>query len=198
VIDRMMARMAVWSLVWVAALVAATQAAPAPWPTREFSAVVVRVDPGRPATEVARAYVGRSRMRVEDTKAQRTYLYDRGQNVTWILVGPERKYIQVPRAMGPVRLFLPVRQTEICPQLREVHCRPVGTERVAGRTAERWRIQWTVGGRVVEQSVWWDPELGIRLRTRDAAGSVLEVRSLRLGPQPPSLFQIPGDYRRGP
>jgi hypothetical protein len=71
-----------------------------------------------------------------------------------------------------------------------------GRETVNGRTAEKWEM--TVereDGQTQRSYLWYDPVLKMAIREEFPGGYVRELTDIRIGPQPDSLFRVPGGYR---
>ncbi len=73
----------------------------------------------------------------------------------------------------------------------------VGEEKINGRRAEKWIMKVTrPDGKTMESTQWYDPELHITIREEVPGGYIRELRDIRVGPQPESLFTIPAGWRR--
>jgi hypothetical protein len=71
-----------------------------------------------------------------------------------------------------------------------------GTEKVSGRMTEKWEMKTTSPdgeGQVSYQ--WFDPELKTNLREENPNGFVREMRNIKPGKQPDSLFTVPAGYK---
>ena len=72
----------------------------------------------------------------------------------------------------------------------------LGQENLNGRATERWQRKSTrADGESMQTTQWYDPELQIAIREELPGGYFRELRNIRVGPQPGSLFQIPAGYR---
>ncbi len=73
-------------------------------------------------------------------------------------------------------------------------CRRVhGRGGTAGQRAEEWEIADATGREAAR--LWIDDRLRFPIRIRSSS-EVSELEHIRVGPQPASLFEVPGDYRR--
>lgn len=72
-----------------------------------------------------------------------------------------------------------------------------GTESLAGRETEKWKIELTrPDGQTVSTFEWYDPELEIAIKQEFPGGMVSEMTNIRVGPQPDELFGVPAGYER--
>jgi hypothetical protein len=73
----------------------------------------------------------------------------------------------------------------------------VGSETLAGRDTEKWKIELTrPDGQTVSTFEWYDPELEIAIKQEFPGGMVSELKNIRVGPQPDELFGVPAGYER--
>lgn len=72
----------------------------------------------------------------------------------------------------------------------------LGNDEVDGRAVEKWELIMHRGDSDRVDQQWYDPELGTTIRERKHDGSVRMLSNIQVGPQDPSLFQIPGGYRQ--
>jgi hypothetical protein len=141
-------------------------------------------------TEQARLFVTPTAVRLE--RPGFVILYAAGPNRTYILSPDQKQYLEVAGPATEIGEYLPVRPSPCAGYARGLACQRVGVERVAGRSAERWRI----GSGASAREVWVDRALGLVVRLRSGGTDLRILRSLRMGPQPASLFRIPPGYRK--
>lgn len=178
-------------------LLAGASWAAAPVPARypkAFSAEFDLLVPGsEKAVRKVRLYATSQAIRLERGGGDAVLIYDPQSNRTWVVFPLRREYMEVP---GPseVALFLPVPTGNACPvaSFSVAQCRRVGVESVVGRPAVKWEIG--TGDRV--QRVWVDRELGLVLRRWARGVDTVLARSVREGPQPARLFEVPRGYRK--
>ena len=95
-----------------------------------------------------------------------------------------------------LRLLQPVDPERPCAGFREYvrqqSCKKLGSEHVNGRKTQKWEITSPRGGK---GHLWVDPRLAFVIKMRDEEG-LTELRNIKEGPQPPSLFELPAGYRR--
>ncbi|RMD71376.1 MAG: hypothetical protein D6819_01790 [Gammaproteobacteria bacterium] len=77
----------------------------------------------------------------------------------------------------------------------ELERRYLGKAKVRGRQVEKWAITVRQRGRTEKGIEYIDPELKVVLR-REHGGQVTELRNIKVGPQPKSLFTIPAGYHK--
>ena len=73
----------------------------------------------------------------------------------------------------------------------------LGKEIMNGRNTERWqRLLSRPDGSTMASYQWYDPELKIAIREELPGGFVRELRNIKIAKQKPSLFNVPGDYKK--
>ena len=76
---------------------------------------------------------------------------------------------------------------------------PAGQHVLNGRKTERWKTTVTrPGGQTTQSYQWYDPELQLTVREELAGGYYRELRNIKVGVQPETLFTVPDDFRRIP
>ncbi len=184
-----------WAVAAGLALVlsGALWAAPARYP-KAFYAEFDLLQPGSPrAVRKVRLYVTPQAVRLDRAGGDAVLLYDPQRDRTTVVFPLRREYMVVPGA-SEVEPFLPVPGGNPCGAggLRSAPCRRVGFEPVAGRPA----VKWEVGSGALLQRVWVDRELGLVLRRWARGADTVVARTVRLGPQPEKLFEVPRGYRK--
>ncbi|MDR7445291.1 MAG: hypothetical protein QN193_10270 [Armatimonadota bacterium] len=173
-------------------------ASAAPWYSQQFSATLVQTPPpGRGGSKrTGRLFVGDAALRFELAAPGPVYIYDVRRDRRWILFPDQRRYAETKGA-GPLADFLPRPGGNPCAGIPAtgVTCRRTGTERVNGRVADRWEVQLQAGGRKFVGFRWVDRQLGVPVRLVTYEGARVDLLDIRTGPQPPSLFRLPADYR---
>ncbi len=83
------------------------------------------------------------------------------------------------------------------PDGQTMELKMLGTETFEGRVVEKWETTTTVPGQQPTVTFqWYDPELKLAVRDELAGGFVSELKNIRIGPQPDSLFAVPDGYTR--
>ena len=73
----------------------------------------------------------------------------------------------------------------------------MGNETINGRQTEKWVMQQTrPDGNSEKTFQWYDPVLGIIIKEVMSGGFTRELRNIKLGKQPVSLFEIPAGYKK--
>lgn len=72
----------------------------------------------------------------------------------------------------------------------------LGQETIDGRLTEKWAAAMNASDQSMQAMQWYDPELKIALRQDVPGGYTRELRNVRIGKQPDTLFQIPADYHK--
>ena len=89
---------------------------------------------------------------------------------------------------------IPVRQN--MPDGSSMEARMLGTEKVNGRSAEKWEMTASYpNGQTMVTEQWYDPALQMIIREEQPGGSTRNLLNIRQGPQPASLFSIPAGYK---
>ena len=73
----------------------------------------------------------------------------------------------------------------------------VGMDSIDGRSVEKWEM---ITSRPNQESTrsyqWYDPQLQLAIRQEFPGGYVSELKNIRVGTQPDSLFAVPAGYER--
>lgn len=73
----------------------------------------------------------------------------------------------------------------------------LGIETFEGRQVEKWEMTTAVPGQQPAVTFqWYDPELKLAVRDELPGGFASELKDIRIGPQPDSLFRVPDGYTR--
>jgi hypothetical protein len=88
---------------------------------------------------------------------------------------------------------IPVRQ--IMPDGSSMETRLLGSEKLAGRSVEKWEMtEQRADGESRTSAQWYDPELKMNLREEHPGGFSRELTNIKLGVQPADLFSVPAGY----
>lgn len=75
--------------------------------------------------------------------------------------------------------------------------RHIADEMLGKRKTEKWELQVTgKNGKKTTSLQWYDPELQVTIREELPGGYVRELRNIKIGPQPPELFEVPPGYQK--
>lgn len=112
------------------------------------------------------------------------------KNVVWILIPDQKMYMEQP--LKPENV---VAATEKMPG--EVERKLIGPETVDGKTANKYRVVYSVADKKETSFQWIDIDSGLPLKIAAGDGSwVFEYKNLKTGPQPDTLFEIPAGYQK--
>ncbi len=85
----------------------------------------------------------------------------------------------------------------VAPNGQTMELKLLGTETIDGRQVEKWQATVQVPNQQpVESFQWYDPELKLAVRAELPGGVVSELKDVRVGTQPDSLFVVPAGYTR--
>jgi hypothetical protein len=174
------------------ALLVGNRDAGAQTPRRSFSADVVETMGKKVTNE--KIYSSEQAVRVE--KVERGKL---GVNITrldrkavWTLFPEQKMYMDMGSlGQGSVELAASVEGAK-------VEREPLGSEQVGAYQCDKYRVRTTYEGQVYTSLEWDAKELGgFPVKQADEKGGwSKEYKNIRLGPQDPSLFEIPADYKK--
>jgi hypothetical protein len=89
---------------------------------------------------------------------------------------------------------IPTRQ--IMPDGSSIEMWMLGTDSVGGRQAEKWELTMTgPDGKSTSSYQWYDPAIEMNIREESGNGYFRELRNIKLGKQPDSLFKVPAGYK---
>lgn len=198
------------ALVGAALLSAAVKAEDLPFgtPTVPYSGVTVTEVDG--ATVRSRIYYtpGLQRMEMEMGGTQQIMLIDFDNEISYMLMPQMKSYMVLPHQASPVG-------SDGTPGLSggepldgsdaQIEHEVLGQETVDGHAATKYRFSVTAPGTSTEGVVWVTAEsiiLRSESQTRGSESSdgsgkvVISLRDLVIGPQEPSLFELPAGYQK--
>ncbi|MDR3588746.1 MAG: hypothetical protein P4N41_03705 [Negativicutes bacterium] len=163
----------------------------------EFSADVISTSGGKTVSS-GKMWFSNDRMRLETQPSelkgkdqpQAVVITRLDKLVVWILMAKEQKYLEQSfSGMIPV-VSESVGNVQVDRQL-------LGSEVIDGRTANKYRVTTTVKGKSTVTYQWLGADSGIPLKFSDEKGQFIqEYRNLVVGPQDPSLFEVPAGYQK--
>lgn len=74
-------------------------------------------------------------------------------------------------------------------------CEKLGMETLNGRESQKMVIKDTIGATETTWLMWVDLTLDYPLKVQ-SNGTIVELKNIKLGPQPDSVFEIPADFKR--
>ena len=166
----------------------------------QFSAVIVQTMPDNKQM-TGKLYVGDKLVRTEmgQRDQQRITIVNSGRGTVWTLNSSRKEYVEMQgQAQGdmPSRPPLPGEPGSFCEQGKGLTCTKLGVEQVNGRHTEKWQLVMSRDEQTVRWVAWVDRSLGVAVKEELPGGFVRELREIHEGPQEPTLFQVPSDYKR--
>lgn len=153
-------------------------------------------------------YVSKDKMRFEGMRPaghanMGAMVVDLAQHKTYVLM-PERKmYVETDAAgAGPQRnmqFFSIGSSADACSEWQKLTnraegtCKKVGAESLNGRNTTRYQVT-SADGKVTD--LWIDPSLHFPIKAKGSDSTGMELRNIKEGSQPASLFAIPADYQK--
>lgn len=175
---------------------------------QEFSADLVSVNPaGQLDGRGGRIFVSNRQVRIETPDLPGGFLLIDGDHDAAYFVRPaQHVFMDAKQSSLLTQIFVPVDPNDPCRQWQAMagiagaiddggqwRCERVEKDRVEeGDTLEYLAI--SPQGR--RSRGWIDPRLRFVIRLQAEDGSAIDLENIRPGPQPPSLFEIPADYRK--
>ena len=141
---------------------------------------------------------GRMRIDIHPQDEESLTIVDSKKQVFYTLMPQARLYLETAlveidgrgRAMPGLRTY---DASDPCAKQPDYICRKTGTERLNGRTCEKWEL--TSKRTSARHWVWIDRQNHMPAKTITQDGTVIELKNIRQGRQPVSLFEIPSGYR---
>lgn len=181
----------------------------------EFSADMVIVQStGETLTE--NLYVGKGRARLDrlgqtgENIRVSSLLMDFDHQLLYLLLPQDRMYLKIQGSNGiyfykGANLFRPQTPDSACsdwvPEADSrgvtLRCEQGGQEVLDGRPTRKWDATASNGA---HGTLWYDPELNFVIKvlrvSKEGIQSGYELRRIKLGTQPPELFEVPLGYRQ--
>jgi hypothetical protein len=185
------------------AAIALGLAAPVAGPAvaQQFSADLVMQ--GREASP-GKIYVADGKVRMENVGGPGVMLADARANSAYVLMPQQKMYLDMKMTGRMTQVFMPVNPNNPCPQWQEMakeahkdasqwSCKRVGNETVNGRSTVKYQAA-SPQGEV--HYAWLDTKLNFLMKTQDPDGKGMELKNIKEGAQPASLFEIPAGYQK--
>lgn len=182
-----------WTLLTTAAVVTGSflpGLAQATLQMPSFSADQVHTMGNKTKTLKVHGTANAMRMEGEDKGKKSIVIMRFDRKVMWSLLPDQKMYVELPWAS----------QAEWATWMKgaEVQRQPLGTEQVGAYLCDKSRVQVTLNGKVYTSLEWAAKQLnGFVVKTQDEKGQWSnEYQNVQLGPQDPSLFEVPADYKK--
>jgi hypothetical protein len=188
-------------LAWLASFVAIGE-------TSEFSADILRSNAdGTPSSEPGKIYVSNDKVRIETPDVTGGFFIIDGATNIALFVQPEhRLFMDAKQSSLLTQILVPVDPRDPCPKLQVMainagsaekdsqwRCDRVGQEVIEGRETIAFS---TMTAKHKQRAEWIEPELKFPIRSRTESGLTIDLKNIKEGPQPASLFEIPANYRK--
>ncbi len=173
-----------------------------PAAAQQFSADLVAA--GREDSP-GKIYVSDGKVRMERVSGgPGTMLVDSHANTAFVLMPQQKMYVDVGSRGGMAQVFRPVAPNNPCPQWQEIakqmqkdaadwSCKRVGSETVNGRSTVKYQAS---SSQSQTEYIWIDTSLKYMVKSEDGKGQGMELRNIKEGAQPASLFEIPAGYQK--
>jgi hypothetical protein len=183
-----------WRVAIIGAVLFAGRGVSAQLFSKPFSADQVVTKDGK--TTTAKVYATLTAMRTEGVQDGKKYitilLYDR--KVLWSLMPDEKMYFEMPIPAG-AQVAAGMKEMMKGVQVKQ---ESLGSEQVGGYHCDKTRSTVTWQGVTDTTIEWAAKELnGFVVKKQDeTTGELTEYKNIRLGPQDPSLFELPAGYKK--
>ncbi len=168
-------------------LLAFSQSAIVAQPPRDFAADQVILDNGN-VMEAGKIYVSGLKSRTEGIVGL-TIIVRRDRQLSWTLNPKSKTYTE--KAMTAEELKMALGDIP-----GEVSRTRIGSERILGYNCVKYQVTFRSMRGTETAFLWQADALGIPIRTEIPNFAISELRNIRVGAQPPALFEVPADYRR--
>jgi hypothetical protein len=173
---------------------------------QELSAdLVTTPSVGYPEPPRGKLYVSSGKVRIQTGDALGDYfLVDLGGELAYYVRPAQRTFMDARQSSRLTEIFVPLDPGNPCPNLQTMmkvagvsaaggvwQCDPLGRDVVDGRGT----IQYGIGFPQRHMTLWIDPKLKFAIKMQ-AGVEAAELRDIREGQWPASLFEIPTGYRR--
>jgi hypothetical protein len=156
-------------------------------PPRDFAADQVILDKGT-EMEASKLYVSGLKSRTEGL-AGLIIIVRRDRQLSWTLFPQSKTYTE--KAMTAAELKMALGDIP-----GEVNRTRIGSERILGYNCVKYQVTFRSMRGTDTAFLWHAESLGIPIRTEVPNFAITELRNIRVGAQPPALFEIPADYRK--
>ncbi len=112
------------------------------------------------------------------------------KKVIWNLMPDQKMYMEIP-FMGSADVASMAKDAKLEKE-------PLGSQQVGAYHCDKYRVKTTYEGKVYNSVEWDAKELnGFAVKKGDEKGSwTIEYQNVHLGPQDPSLFELPAGYQK--
>lgn len=152
----------------------------------EFSADITMVS--EVGTMKGKIFVSKEKSRVEFAEAVTVNRPDKG--IVWMILPATRSYIEQPIDMEQAAIFSDKAKAGVTKTL-------VGEEEVSGRKTQKYRVTINGNGENFSMLQWIDKDTSFPVKSASEDGKwSYEYMNLKMGPQPPELFELPTGFNK--
>jgi hypothetical protein len=162
--------------------------------SQPFSADMVKTKGNK--TTSAKVNMIETAIRTEGTERGKKYItimrYDR--KVLWSIMPEQKMYVEMPMPAGAE---LATAMKDMMKDVQVKH-EPLSSEQVANYHCDKSRMTVTWRGITTSTVEWAAQELGgfVVKKLDEKTGEMTEYQNIKLGPQDPSLFELPVGYQK--
>ncbi len=174
---------------------------------QSFSADLVAIDAGGQDGKSGKVLVDAGKVRIDAPELpQGFFILEPSLKVSYYVRPSQFVFMDAKQSSQLTQLLVPVDPDAPCAQWqmmakiadipdssRTWRCERLGEEAIDGHATLKYRAVSPKGAAI---TAWVDPELKFLLRFRSQDGSGVDIKTIKLGAQDKSLFEIPADYDR--
>jgi outer membrane lipoprotein-sorting protein len=163
---------------------------------KSFSAEQVSIDPSGKVSNVGKLYITPKKLRMDmkspEGKGSIPSILRRDLKIYWMLNAKDKKYFERPLNEEDWKKAMheSMKQTE----------KDLGAETVNGFKCRKKEVETTIQFLGIKRKsrsiVWVSNKLAMPIRTESKDGYVTELRKIKAGRQPSSLFEVPSGYKK--
>jgi hypothetical protein len=152
----------------------------------DFSADMISTAQGR--SFQGKIYISKDKTRMETPESISITRLDK--KVVWVLMPKDKMYMEQP--VDPSKTVATSEKNS-----NEIERKLIGKEMIDGRMADKYQVVYSENGKKLTMFQWIAAGLKIPVKTAAADGSwTMEYKNIKIGKQPDSLFEVPGDYQK--
>lgn len=187
-----------WRVALVGFISLSAQIARAQMVSKPFSADKVVTQRGKTTTD--KVYATPAAMRVEGARDGKKFIsisrWDR--KVVWSIMPDQKMYFEMAIPAGAEMASAMNDLSKTLMKDAQMKRESLGSEQIEGFLCEKTRTTVTWQGVTGTNIQWSAKDLGgfVLKKQDDTLGQVTEFKNIRLGPQDPSLFELPPGYKK--
>lgn len=187
-----------WCVALVGLVLFSARAASAQMASKPFSADQVVTKHGKTTTN--RVYATPAAMRVDGAQDGKKFIaitrWD--HKVIWSIMPDQKMYFEMPIPAGAEMASAMNELSKTMMKDAQMKQESLGSEQIEGFLCDKTRTTVTWQGITGTTVEWSAKELGgfVLKKQDDTSGVLTEYKNIRLGPQDPSLFELPTGYKK--